>query len=58
MSIIFVSQALGFVGAALIVNALALRFGRAKTLMVAEGLLVAGYICLVTTPPFPIVVIG
>ena len=58
MSIIFVSQALGFAGAAFVVNSLALRVGRAKTLVVAEALIIAGYVCLVTTPPFPVVIVG
>jgi fucose permease len=46
----------GFVSAAFIVEALRARFGRSRTLMLANGFLVCGYIPIVCTPPFPVVV--
>jgi Na+/melibiose symporter-like transporter len=55
VAIIFVCNALGFITAAFFINALSVRLGRAKTLMIAEALLLVGYITIVLTPPFPVV---
>lgn len=56
VSLIFVTNAAGFVSAAFIVEALRARFGRSRTLMLANAFLVCGYIPIVCTPPFPVVV--
>ena len=56
VSLIFVTNAVGFVSAAFIVEALRARFGRSRTLMLANALLVFGYIPIVCTSPFPVVV--
>jgi fucose permease len=46
----------GFVSAAFIVEALRAQFGRSRTLILANAFLVCGYIPIVCTPPFPVVV--
>lgn len=56
MSLIFVTNAIGFISAAFFVDALRARLGRAKTLMVAQTMMSCGYIPIVCTPPFPLVV--
>jgi fucose permease len=56
VSLIFVTNAVGFISAAFFVDALRARFGRAKTLMIAQTLMVTGYVPIVCTPPFPVVV--
>lgn len=47
---------MGFVSAAFIVEALRAQFGRSRTLILANAFLVCGYIPIVCTPPFPVVV--
>lgn len=56
VSLIFVTNAVGFISAAFVVEALRARFGRSRTLILANALLVCGYIPIVCTPPFPVVV--
>ena len=58
VSLIFVTNAVGFISAAFITDFLASRFGRAKSLMFAEALVLLGYIIVVCTPPFPVVVVA
>jgi len=58
MSLIFVGNAVGFIAAAPFVNWALAKFGRAKTLIYADMLLIAGFIMLVCTPPFPVVIIA
>ena len=58
VSLIFVSNAIGFIAAAPITHALQARLGRARTLILAESLMVAAYIMLVCTPPFPVVILS
>ena len=58
VSLIFVSQAVGFISAAPFTHALQARFGRAKCLVFAEMLLLLAYIMLVTPSPYPVVVIS
>jgi MFS family permease len=55
VSIIFVCNALGFIGAAFFISTLSNRIGRAKTLIIGQALLMLGYSCIVATPPFPLV---
>ena len=56
VSLIFVTNAVGFISAAPIAQVLQSRLGRAKTLVLAQSLMVAGFIMLVCRPPFPVVV--
>ncbi|KAL8745503.1 MAG: hypothetical protein Q9190_002355 [Brigantiaea leucoxantha] len=58
VSLIFVTNAIGFISAAPFVNMLQVRLGRAKLLVLAEAIVVAAYIMLVCTPPFPVVVLA
>ena len=55
VSLVFVSQAAGFVSAALFTDALKTRLGRARTYALAEALMVAAYAVLAAAPPFPVV---
>ena len=56
VSLIFVTNAVGFISAAPSVQAIQGRWGRAKAYELATSLLTIGYIALVCNPPFPIVV--
>lgn len=56
VSLIFVTNAIGFISAAPLIQAFQARFGRAKALAFAQIIMTAGYIMLVTRPPFPVVV--
>lgn len=58
VSLIFVANAVGFISAAPITHALLGRMGRARMLALAQSLMLAGYIILVCTPPFPIVTLA
>ncbi|KAM3072367.1 hypothetical protein ACMFMG_009176 [Clarireedia jacksonii] len=58
VSLIFVTQAIGYISAAFFVDAIRARFGRAKSIMFAEALMSIGHIMIVTTPPFPVVVLA
>ena len=58
VTLIFVGTALGFIVAAFFTDMILGRLGRAKSLVFAELLMLAAYIMLVATPPFPVVVIG
>lgn len=56
VSLIFVSTAIGFILAAFFADAICVRFGRARSLMLSEATLVAAYVMLATTPPFGVVI--
>ncbi len=58
VSLIFVTNAIGFLSAAFIVDFILHKLGRAKTLMAAEVLLIVGYTIVACTPQFPLVVIA
>ncbi|MCJ1401767.1 hypothetical protein MMC11_004984 [Xylographa trunciseda] len=58
VSMIFVANAVGFIAAAIYTTTLQARFGRAKVLVLAELLMIAGYAMIVCAPPFPVVVIA
>ncbi|KUJ16132.1 MFS general substrate transporter [Mollisia scopiformis] len=58
VSLIFVTNAIGFISAAFIVDALRAQLGRAKTLMMAQSLMTCGFVLIVCTPPFPVVVVS
>ncbi|KAF8854208.1 MFS general substrate transporter [Acephala macrosclerotiorum] len=57
ISLVFITNAIGFISAAFFVDALRARLGRAKTLMVAQTLMSCGFLPIVCTPPFPVVVV-
>ncbi|KIW01916.1 uncharacterized protein PV09_06757 [Verruconis gallopava] len=58
VSLIFVTNAVGFLSAAFVADMILHKIGRAKTLMLAEALLIVGYTITVCTPPFPLVVVS
>ncbi|KAL9596750.1 MAG: hypothetical protein Q9219_005575 [cf. Caloplaca sp. 3 TL-2023] len=58
VSLIFITNAVGFIGAAPFTPALLARLGRARTLGLSQFCMVAGYVMLVCTPPFPVVVLS
>lgn len=58
VSLIFVTNAVGFIAAAPVSQMLQARLGRAKTLVLAESIMLAAYIMLVCRPPFPVVVVS
>lgn len=55
VSIVFVTYAVGFLAAAFVTDALLQKFGRAKALMAMEILLIVGYVMLLCTPPYGVV---
>ncbi|KAI9053069.1 hypothetical protein LZ554_003338 [Drepanopeziza brunnea f. sp. 'monogermtubi'] len=57
VSLIFVTNAIGFISAAFFVDAIRARLGRAKTLIIAQSLMACGYIPIVCTPPWPVVIV-
>ncbi|CAL3962831.1 unnamed protein product [Diplocarpon coronariae] len=57
VSLIFVTNAIGFISAAFLVDAIRARLGRARTLIVAQSLMTIGYIPIGCTPPWPVVVV-
>lgn len=58
VSLIFISNAFGFIAAAPFVDALRVRFGRAKTTFIANIIVALGFIPLLVAAPFPAVVVG
>ena len=56
MSLIFVGQALGFVFAAVFLDTMRAKLGRARVLGLGQALMVCGYIPLVATAPFFVIV--
>lgn len=57
VSLIFVSQAVGFVSAAFFTDAIKTRLGQARTYALSELLMVASYAVIVASPPYPLVVV-
>ncbi|KAI8630541.1 MFS general substrate transporter [Xylariaceae sp. FL1651] len=58
VSLIFISNALGFIVAAPLVDAIRVRLGRAKTLALCDICMALGYIPLLVAAPFPAIVAG
>jgi fucose permease len=56
VSLIFVTNAVGFLSAAPLTHLLETRLGRSGAYIVAEALMTAGYIIIICTPPYPLVV--
>ncbi|KAF2672216.1 MFS general substrate transporter [Microthyrium microscopicum] len=58
VSLIFVSQAIGFIGAAFFNDALKSKIGQAKTLIFSELIKVLAFTLIAITPPYPVVVVA
>lgn len=58
VSLIFVTNAIGFTSAAPLTYALQLRLGRAKMLVLTQLIMMVAYVMLVCQPPFPVVVLS
>ncbi|QIW99102.1 hypothetical protein AMS68_004620 [Peltaster fructicola] len=56
VSLIFVTNAVGFILAAFFADAICDRLGRAKSLMLSECIIAVGYVIIATTPPFGAVI--
>ncbi|KAI5251098.1 MFS general substrate transporter [Aureobasidium subglaciale] len=56
VSLIFITNAIGFIAAAFFTDLALEKLGRAKACMLSEALLVAGYAIIACTPPFAVVV--
>lgn len=56
VALIFISLAVGFIVAALFIDALQQRLERAKILMLCEAVMITGYVMIVAGPPFGVVV--
>lgn len=58
VSLIFVTNAVGFISATPIAQLLQTRLGRAKTLVLAQSFIAIGYVMILCKPPFPVVVVA
>lgn len=58
VSLIFITNAAGFILAAFFVHALDYKLGRARTLMLTDLANIAAYLLMGFAPPFPAFVIG
>jgi fucose permease len=58
MSLVFVGNAAGFIAAAFFTTAILGKIGRAKTLVVAQLIIVSAYVILVCSPPYPLVIVS
>jgi hypothetical protein len=58
VSLIFITNSIGFISAAPSVQAIQSVYGRARAYMVGTGFMIVGYIALVCNPPFPVVVVS
>ncbi|KAG9957755.1 MFS general substrate transporter, partial [Aureobasidium melanogenum] len=58
VSLIFITNAIGFITAAFFTDLTLEKLGRAKACMLSEAMLIAGYVIMVCTPPFPVVVVA
>jgi fucose permease len=58
VSLIFITNAIGFITAAFFTDLTLEKLGRARACMFSETLLIVGYVIMACTPPFPVVVIA
>lgn len=58
VSLIWIANAAGFIIAAAVLDAITARLGRARTLVLGEACMIAGYIIVVSPIPFPAVVVA
>jgi fucose permease len=56
VSLIFITNAVGFILAAFMVDLLRAKLGRARTLFLGNILIMFGYVPIIFAPPFPVVV--
>lgn len=56
VSLIFVTTAVGFILAAFFIDALRARVGRSRSMIIANATIITGYVVIICTPPFPLVV--
>lgn len=58
VSLVFITNAIGFIAAAFFINTLDRRLGRARVLMLCEAISIVSYTIMAVTPPFPVFVIA
>lgn len=58
VSLIFVSNAVGFILTAFFTDIVLSKLGRAKSCMLSEAVIIAGYVIITSTPPFPGIVVA
>jgi fucose permease len=58
VSLVFITNAVGFIAAAPLVQAVEQRFGRGRAYMFAGALNATGFVALICKPPFPVVVVS
>ncbi|KAL2816547.1 major facilitator superfamily domain-containing protein [Aspergillus granulosus] len=58
VSLIFVTNAIGFIAAAPLTDLVEQRLGRGRAYILAEALMGAGYVIIICTPPYPLVVVA
>ncbi|EXJ55495.1 hypothetical protein A1O7_08422 [Cladophialophora yegresii CBS 114405] len=58
VSLIFITNALGFISVTPFIQRVEARLGRSRCYLVATAMMSAGYIAIVCTPPFPVVVLS
>src|SRR6185437_13491447 len=58
VSVIFITNAVGFISAAPLVQIVESRWGRSRAYVIATTLMSLGYIAIACAPPFPVVVLS
>ena len=58
VSLIFISNAIGFIAAAPLTHAIEARLGRARTHQLSLSFLALAYVALLCAPPFPVIVVS
>lgn len=58
VSLIWIANAVGFILAAFLADLILQKLGRAKTLMASEACMIAAYVVIACSPPFPVVVVA
>ncbi|KAJ9613215.1 hypothetical protein H2200_003157 [Cladophialophora chaetospira] len=58
VSLIFVTNALGFISVTPVIQLIEARIGRSRSYLIAMALMCVGYIAIVCTPPFPVIVLS
>lgn len=58
VSLIWITNAVGFILAAFFTDLIWQKLGRAKTLMLAEAFMISAYVIIACSPPFPVVVVA
>ncbi|USW56992.1 Putative major facilitator superfamily, MFS transporter superfamily [Septoria linicola] len=58
VSMMWIANAFGFILSAFVTDLILTRFGRARTLMIAETFMIGAYIVIACAPPFPVVAVA